>query len=203
MASSRAFSCMLLTLVACGEAEFDATPASAPEVRGPMDLEGRVVDPLALDGQPDLILFLRTDCPISNRYAPEIGRIAARFGEQVDVWLVYVDPDETPAIVRRHVADYALPGTPLLDPDQTLVARAGVEVTPEAALFDGEGQRRYRGRIDDRQVAYGKARAQPTTHELIDALAALLAGQPPTIDHAPAIGCPLPRLPDAPRGAPL
>ena len=181
----------LVFAAACGREVEREVELARPS---PSDLAGNSIDPLAANGRPDLILFLRSDCPIANRYAPEIARIGLRFGEQVDVWLVYVDPDETPAKIREHVADYRLPGTPLRDPEQSLVARAAVEVTPEAALFDAQGQRTYRGRIDDTYVAYGKARAQPTSHELIDALVALLEGRAPAIAEAPAIGCPLPPL---------
>lgn len=158
-----------------------------------LDLSGQVVDPLAHNQRADLLLFVRTDCPISNRYAPELARIVERFAAQpLDVWLIYVDEDETPEKIREHMQEYRLPGTPLRDVDQALAARAGVKVTPEAALFDAAGVRRYRGRIDDRHVDYGKQRAEPSTHELLDAITAVLDGRSPTVAEVDAVGCPLP-----------
>jgi hypothetical protein len=168
-------------------------PEPAQVVSTAVDLDGRPRDPLVADGRADVLLFVRTDCPISNRYAPEIGRIAARFADQgVELWLVYVDPDETPELIRRHVAEYDLPGTALRDPEQSLVGAAGVKVTPEGAVFDGEGRRRYRGRIDDWYADFGKPRARASTHELVDAVEAVLAGREPTVTEAEAVGCPLP-----------
>jgi hypothetical protein len=157
------------------------------------DLAGRIVDPLTQNQRADLLLFVRTDCPISNRYAPELGRIVERFATQpLDVWLVYVDEDETVEKIQSHMQEYRLPGTPLRDPGQLLAARAGVKVTPEAALFDAEGVRRYRGRIDDRHVDYGKQRSEASTHELLDAITAVLDGRAPAIAEVDAVGCPLP-----------
>ncbi|MGC1581608.1 MAG: hypothetical protein WA766_09000, partial [Candidatus Acidiferrales bacterium] len=41
-----------------------------------LDLNGKSVDPLkAAPGKIVVLIFVRTDCPISNRYAPAIQRI--------------------------------------------------------------------------------------------------------------------------------
>jgi hypothetical protein len=189
---SVALALTLAWTLACGPATAP-TPARERKI---VDLDGKLADPLADNGRADLLLFVRTDCPISNRYAPELGRIVERFGAQpLDVWLIYVDVDETPELIRKHVADYRLPGTPLRDVEQDLAARAGVKVTPEAALFDASGVRQYRGRIDDRMVDYGKQRREAGTHELLDAIEAVLAGRTPAVAEADAVGCPLPPLP--------
>lgn len=186
---------LLLSLVspvcACGPAQpRDDAVVLASRV---VDLDDRPLDPLASSGRAVVLIFVRTDCPISNRYAPKLGRIAARFADApLDLYLVYVDRDETPARIREHVAAYALPGTPLRDVEQVLAARAGTQVTPEAALFDAEGVLRYHGRIDDGWVDYGKPRATPSSDELVDAIVAVLAGERPQVEHAEAVGCPLP-----------
>lgn len=182
--------CVLACAAEPAPAQDQTTPTREASVQ---DLAGHAVDPLTRNGRADLLLFVRTDCPISNRYAPELARIAGRFATQpLDVWLVYVDDDETPEKIREHISEYRLPGTPLRDVNQALAARAGVKVTPEAALFDADGERRYRGRIDDRHVDYGKQRAEPSTHELLDAITAVLDGRTPAIAEVDAVGCPLP-----------
>jgi hypothetical protein len=176
-----------------GAAPEQVNAAAHPRGAALLDVDGRPHDPLAVDGRADVLVFVRTDCPISNRYAPKLGRIATTFAAApVDLWLIYVDPDETPAMIRDHTQDYALPGTALRDPGQTLVERAGVQVTPSVAVFDAAGVRRYHGRIDDWYVDYGKARVQASTDELVDAIEAVLAGHPPSVSEAEAIGCPLP-----------
>lgn len=182
-----------IALLGCSRAQPEAATQQRVVITS-TNLDGHAHDPLA-DTRADLLLFVRTDCPISNRYAPELGRIAARLADApVDVWLVYVDSDETPDLIRKHMRDYDLPGTPLRDPEQTLATHAGVRVTPEAAVFDDRGTRVYRGRIDDWYVDYGKNRTQASTHELRDALDAMLGGRRPAVAEADAVGCPLPPL---------
>jgi hypothetical protein len=47
----------------------------------------------------------------------------------------------------------------------------------------------YRGRIDDRYVAFGKARPAPTRRDLEETLDALLEGKLPEPVTTTAIGC--------------
>ena len=126
-----------------------------------------------------MLLFTAVDCPISDRYAPEVRRLAARHGaDGVRFWLVYANAGETPAAARAHAAAFAYGLPVVLDPAATLADRAGQTVTPEAAVFDAAGRLVYHGRIDDRYVDFGVDRPAPTTHDLADALAAVLAGRP-------------------------
>jgi hypothetical protein len=71
-----------------------------------------------------------------------------------------------------------------------------VTVTPEAVLLDDRGRVRYRGRIDDQFAARQRRNAAPRTHELRDAIAAVLAGREVAEPHVEAVGCPLPEVPE-------
>jgi len=156
-----------------------------------LDLTGRWVAPLqATDAKATVFLFIRTECPVSNRYAPEIRRLYEKFASSgVTFWLVYPDSDESVETIRQHVEEYEYHFGVLRDPRQTLVRLAGVRVTPEAAVFMAGGRMVYRGRIDDRYVAFGKTRPAPTTHDLEQVLQAILEGAPVTSKTTPAIGC--------------
>lgn len=160
-----------------------------------LDLNGQPVDPFqAGSAKAVVFLFVRTDCPISNRYAPEVRRLHEKFaGGGATFWLVYPDPDESVEMIRQHVKAYRYHLGVLRDPEHGLVRATGVRVTPEAAVFVG-GRIVYRGRIDDRFVALGKARPAPTTHDLEMALEAILTGKPVATETTPAIGCFIPEL---------
>jgi hypothetical protein len=159
---------------------------------GPLNLSGQVYDPFSQPARARVFIFVRTDCPITNRYAPELSRIAAEFsGREVEFWIVYPDVSETPASIRAHLAAYHFPGQPLRDIDHRLVRRAHVTVAPEAAVFNSSGALVYHGRIDDRYVDWGKARAQATTHDLENAIAAVIAGRSVRQSVTRAIGCSL------------
>ena len=169
-------------------------------------LAGSVVsaqDRVMLDGSPSdprvppagtkaiVWLFTSTDCPVSNRYAPEVRRLAARFAPHGVVFrLIYPNPDETPASIRDHMVAFAYAGATeaFHDPAQTLAKFSGVTVTPEAAVYAG-GRIVYRGRIDDRYVDLGRERPAATVHDLADALSAVVSGQPVLNPVTQAVGC--------------
>jgi hypothetical protein len=147
-------------------------------------------NPFASVARARVFLFVRTDCPITNRYAPELQKLARKFsGRGAEFWLVYPDPAATAEGIREHVAQYAFPGTPFRDPSHQLVKRAQVTIAPEAAVFDAMGRLVYHGRIDDRWVNPGQARPAARTHDLEDAVAAVLAGRAPAISETHAVGC--------------
>jgi ribosomal protein L35AE/L33A len=151
------------------------------------------VDPFeAPDGVKAIVfLFTTTDCPISNRYAPEVRRLAATFAPQGVLFkLVYANPAEDATAIRAHMTDFAYAGATqaLRDPRHALVKYAGVTVTPEAAVYAG-GRIVYRGRIDNRFVDLGVERPAATRRDLAEALTAVLAGKPVTPSTTQAVGC--------------
>ena len=179
-----------LLMVGLMAAATDAGPADL----GLLDPDGRPVSALPTAGDATTVfVFARTDCPITNRYAPELRRLHDRFAPQgVRFWLVYPDPGETSEAVRRHAQEFGYAIAPLRDPKHSLVRLAGATVTPEAAVFvgDASGPRLvYRGRIDDRNVAFGKARPAPSTRDLDDVLTALAQKRSVPARTTTAIGC--------------
>lgn len=165
---------------------------AAPTPQGPVDLAGKPQDPFASHAAATVLLFVRTDCPITNRYAPELRRLAQEFKTRsVAFWLVYPDPDEAPAHIEAHIRDYGFPGQPLRDPHHELVHAAHATVAPEAAVFNGSGKLVYHGRIDDRYVDIGKTRPAAQVHDLEDAINAVLAGKPVAHAETRPVGCSL------------
>ena len=155
------------------------------------DLDGHAVDPLVQAGtDPTVLLFVHSECPISNRYAPDIQKLHARYSDRgVHFYLVYVDPDESADTIREHLREYDLPGKVLRDTHHVLVRKTGVTVTPEAAVYDTSREMVYRGRIDDRNVDFGKLRAAATQADLQMALEAIVAGEPLEPRTTRAVGC--------------
>ncbi|HXI94322.1 MAG TPA: redoxin domain-containing protein [Blastocatellia bacterium] len=180
---------LLVAVVVC------ADEPSANDLRLP-DLDGRQIEPLrAKDAKAIVFIFIRTDCPLSNRYAPEVRRLHDRFAKSgVRFWLVYPDPDESGEIIRKHIKEYEYRLSALRDPQHKLVKITGAQVTPEAAVFLPGGRMVYRGRIDDRYVVLGKARPVPTTRDLEQVLEAILEGKQVTNKTTAAIGCFIPDL---------
>ena len=171
-------------------------PAGAParpparEVRG---VDGRLLSLVPSTGGATAVVFYSTECPISNQYSPTLNAIAGSWPSGSFALVgICVDPDTSAVAVAEHAREFGLKFPVALDRDGSIAARFGTRVTPEALVLDSEGKVRYRGRIDDQYSARGKRNANPQAHELRDALAAVLEGRPVAVDHAEAVGCPVP-----------
>ncbi len=170
-------------LLACGLLSAGAPFADV------VDLDGRPVDPFRVEDRTTVLLFTRTDCPISNRYAPEVRRIFEEFQDQpIDFWLVYPEGGRTPEQIREHLAEYGYSMPAILDPSHELVALSSAQVTPEAAVFV-KGKLIYHGRIDDRHVAFGTTRPAPTVRDLERTLQSIVDGVVPEYSTEEAVGC--------------
>ena len=164
--------------------------AGLPDTTFASDLDGKPLDPFAAArGRVLVLLFIRTDCPIANRYAPLLETLGSKYRGRAAFWLVYPDRAETPSRIKAHLEafHYSIPA--LRDTRHALVQRAQATTTPEAAVFRSDGRLLYHGRIDNWYEDFGRARAAATTHELDDAIAAALSGKRPASDHANAVGC--------------
>lgn len=160
------------------------------------DLEGRRhTEQLVRGAQATVVVFLGSECPVSNGYAPQMQRLADAFAARgVSFVGVYVEPEVTSDVARRHAAEYGLKFTLLLDPHQALAAQAGVRRMPECVVLKPDGTIAYRGRIDNRYAMSGKRRLEATTHDLADAVDAVLAGRSPEPNATETFGCPLPKV---------
>ncbi len=170
---------------------FMAVMAACSQQQEPsaLDLDGHRVTPFDVAMPATTLIFVRTDCPISNRYAPEIQRLQDEYGPRgMRLFLVYPDGDETPESIRRHATEYSLSVESLLDSDHELVDHVQATVTPSAAVIVA-GQLVYLGHIDNRYDDLGKARAAASRQSLREVLDAVAAGQVPPLRHTRAVGC--------------
>jgi hypothetical protein len=118
------------------------------------------------------------------------------------VHLVFSEAGLSVAALRAHAAAYSLKEPLFLDADFRIAVACGATSTPEAAVIDGRSRLVYRGRIDDRFEGLGNERAHVESHDLRDALDAILAGkdvaQPRTLSVGCALELPLKPPPDKP-----
>lgn len=172
-----------------------AFPTNKLEMGEWKDVEGvshRLPEPGA---RATVLLFMTVDCPIANRYAPEISRITKDYASKKTAFFrVYVDPTVGFEAIAQHGKDFSLTCPSIIDAKHELVKLVGASVTPEAAVIDDKGFLRYRGRIDDAYVEHGKPRTDTYRRDLRIALDEVLAGKPVTVRQTPAIGCGIPEF---------
>ncbi len=180
-----------LLLAVCGLAAAADTP---PEF-SLFDTAGRVHTPAEWSGRRAVVLlFVSTDCPLSNGYVPELTRIAHDYSRRgVAFYAVQGDATIADGEVRRHAKEFGYTFPYLLDPRESLAAYTGATTTPEAAVVSARGELLYLGRIDNRLEDYGKQRIQVTEFDLRDALDAILAGKPVPRARTKALGCAITR----------
>ena len=140
-----------------------------------------------------VLVFLGTECPVSNGYAPALNRLhAANSASGIVMLGVHSDPDVDATIARTHAKDYELKFPIALDRDQRLAEACGVSKLPTAVVVAPSGQLLYHGRIDNRYLASGVRRPEATEFNLKIALEAARAGQQPDPSTTDVFGCPLP-----------
>ena len=141
-----------------------------------------------------VVFFVTHDCPISNRYAPEIERICSEYSPRgVGCLMAYVDPTIAAEEIRQHRQAFGAAQPAVHDTSHELVRLAGATITPESAVFDGGGRLVYRGRVNNFYAALGTPRRQATEHDLRNALDELLEGVPVSKPRTQAVGCFIPK----------
>jgi len=159
------------------------------------DLNGRAISPAEDAGTKAVALvFVLPDCPICNAYIPALNRLHEEFSPRgVTLALVHADPETTTEKAKAHASEFQIQCPVAIDAGQRWVKKAGATTAPEAAVFSARGELLYRGRIDDQYAGLGKRRTVVTSHDLRDALEAILAGKPVPQSRTEAVGCPIPK----------
>jgi thiol-disulfide isomerase/thioredoxin len=184
----RAVPLLPVVIAAAWFAWFGSSSCGAQSVG--LNLAGNPVDPLKLTGGKVVVLvFVRTDCPISNRYAPTIQKLSAENEGKATFWLVYPSKSESADVIRKHEREYGYKIPALRDPQHVLVKESLVQITPEVAVFDAQRHLVYHGRIDNLYEDIGRARNVATTHELKDAIAAGVSGKNMDMSATHGVGC--------------
>ena len=140
-----------------------------------------------------MLFFAASDCPISNRYIPEIERLDREFAPAgVHFWWVYPNPEDTAEVVRRHQQQFDIRGDTVLDTEQRLTAMAHATITPEVAVLfptDHAGARSIAAASTIATSRWVRSAPSLTRHDLEDALRALIADRPVPPAGGPPVGC--------------
>jgi thiol-disulfide isomerase/thioredoxin len=167
--------------------------ASGATVR---DIDGHRHNLFDQDMKATVLIFVTSDCPVTNSYIPEINRIAADYeARKFAFYAVYTDPTVSIPATRMHAREFGLHIPLIRDTAHYLVRGVGATVTPEVAVLQPGGKLVYLGPIDDLYVDFGKRRPAPTQWYLRQALDAVLSGKPVAIPSVKPIGCFIPAEP--------
>ena len=183
---------MIAVLTLCSAARSDPSTQPGTGSIAVTTIGGQAIRPLVFSPSQKavVLLFVATDCPISNAYAPTIAATVKAFADKgIRFYLVYSDPDMKAADVAHHQTDYALPDTAVLDPRQQLAQAVHATVTPQAVVVGADLSILYDGTIDDMYASVGHKRFAATRHYLSDALTQILDGKKVAVARTQPFGC--------------
>jgi len=147
-----------------------------------------------------VVIFICNHCPIAQMYERRIAQLSSEY-EDRGVSVVAIQPNDPSAITIDELdssdvsdsleemkirAEYKHLTYPYLyDGETQSVTNAyGPQATPHAFVFDSERRLRYEGRVDN---SYRLELV--TTHEVSDAIDALLAHREVAVKHTGVFGC--------------
>jgi peroxiredoxin len=147
-----------------------------------------------------VVVFTCNHCPTAQAYEERLKRIVTDYKDK-SVVLVGISPNDENSVrldelgytdlsdsfeemkIRARDRHFNFPY--LYEGDRNGIARAyGPSATPHAFVFDAERKLRYVGRVDD-----SERESLAKTHELRDAIDAVLAGRPVSVARTKAFGC--------------
>lgn len=144
------------------------------------------------DAAATLVMFICKHCPYVVHVREELVRLASDYSVRrvASVAISSNDavkyPDDAPENLREMALTAALPFPVLYDESQEVAKAFGAACTPDFFLFDGEGKLVYRGRLDDSTPGNKKP---ATGVDIRAALDAVLAGNQPSPEQHPSVGC--------------
>jgi peroxiredoxin len=156
-----------------------------------VDTSGHEVSLAANKGSAaTVVIFVATRCPVSNAYNERMSKLAAEYrAEGVSFVGINANRQEDAAEVAAHAREHGFTFPIYKDPGNVRADELAAQVTPEVFLFDASWTLRYHGRIDDSRDESGVQ-----THDLHDALEAVLAGKQPAVTETKAFGCTIKRV---------
>jgi peroxiredoxin len=147
-----------------------------------------------------VVIFICNHCPIAQMYEQRIAQLSADYKDR-GVSVVAIEPNDPKAIrideldssdisdsldemkIRAEYKHLTYPY--LYDGETQSVTNAyGPQATPHAFVFDDDRRLRYEGRVDNSYRS-----EQVTTHEVRDAIEALLAHRQVAVKHTGVFGC--------------
>ncbi len=166
--------------------------SKAPDFRLP-DTDGNFVTLADFAQAPALLVaVICNHCPYVKHVRHGFARLAKDYQTR-GVAVIAINsndaqayPDDSPAkmIEEKQLAGYTFPS--LFDETQRVAIALRAACTPDFFLFDGKRQLVYRGQMDNSRPGNN----QPNDGaDLRAALDAVLAGELPSVDQKPSIGC--------------
>ena len=137
-----------------------------------------------------VLLFVSRECPVANGYQPAIRKLTETYSAKgFTFFQIHPDPDTTVKQAKKHVEDFEIKSSVVIDADQAIAKSVKAKITPEAFVISKSGAVLYRGRIDDSWARYGRRKTEGLSYDLKNALEDVLANREVKVKETKALGC--------------
>jgi len=157
------------------------------------DFNGKTVtDADFTGGKALLVAFICKHCPFVKHIRGEFARFAKEYQAKglqvVAIASNSIDefPEDGPEGMKEEAAEAGYTFPYLFDKDQKVAKAFKAACTPDLFLFDGNRRLAYRGQFDSSRP---KSNVPVTGADLRAATDAVLAGQKPSEQQRPSVGC--------------
>jgi peroxiredoxin len=157
------------------------------------DFDGNTVTDADVKGSKALLVaFICKHCPFVRHIRPEFARFAKEYEAKglkvVAIASNSIDefPEDGPEGMKQEAAEAGYVFPYLFDKDQKVAKTFKAACTPDFFLFDGNRRLVYRGQFDGSRP---KSNVPVTGADLRAAADAVLAGQKPSDQQRPSMGC--------------
>lgn len=153
--------------------------------------DGLMVDSSLIRDPVLCVIFTCNHCPYAKAVEDRVIALARHFDQEGGQFVLVNSndatkyPDDSFEEMKRRHEEKQYPFPYCTDETQEVALSFGALCTPHCFVFDGDRKLRYKGRIDDNWKEPDKV----TSHDLKNAIDALLQGRTPDVQEANAIGC--------------
>ena len=142
------------------------------------------------DSTAIVILFIATQCPVSNAYNSRMESIFKEYsGKGIAFIGINSNKQEDVEEIAEHAEDNNLTFTILKDEKNIIADKFEASFTPEVYVLSKDFNFLYHGRIDD-----SRRESDATTADLKDALDEIIAGKEVSNSETKAFGCTIKRI---------
>lgn len=164
----------------------------APDFSLTDSVQDVLVSKSEFEGHPLLVMFICAHCPFVVLIQEELGKLGRDYADTalkivaISANSVESHPQDAPDKLAEQAAANGFPFPYLYDETQEVAKAYTAACTPDFFLFDADHRLAYRGQLDDARPG---SDTPVTGKDLRAAIDAVLAGESPSAEQIPSMGC--------------
>jgi len=136
-----------------------------------------------------VVMFISTQCPVSNAYNTRMSKIHAEYGNDFSFIGINSNKQENMQEIKKHALENNLEFVILKDSSNVIADKFSASFTPEIYVLNNNFHQVYHGRIDD-----SRRKDNVESRDLENALNEIKIGNEVSVADTKAFGCSIKRV---------